>query len=84
MKSIIIFVGLAFTASAAAFAIPDPAPESDAPIVHSTFSFVEWVDSIFADPENALSPEEALTAFTSTASRKSTLYSKSRKEHTLT
>jgi len=73
MKSITIFVGLAFAASAAASALPAPAPESNAPIVHSTFSFVEWVDSIFADPENALSPEEAVAAFTaSSASRTST------------
>ena len=86
MKSITTFVGLAFVVSAAALATPAaaPVPESDAPIVHSTFSFAEWVDSIIADPENALSPEEAVAAFTSSASRTSTPYAQTRKETTLT
>ncbi|KAF1944803.1 hypothetical protein EJ02DRAFT_509979 [Clathrospora elynae] len=63
MKSFAILSGLALAAMVAAV----PAPDSEAPIVHSDFSFVEWVDTLIADPENALSPEEAIAAFTASS-----------------
>ncbi|KAF1845383.1 uncharacterized protein K460DRAFT_366272 [Cucurbitaria berberidis CBS 394.84] len=65
MKSAALFTTLAFAATAVAAASPAAAPvqEPEAAIVHSDFSFTAWVDSVIADPENALSPEEAVAAF---------------------
>jgi hypothetical protein len=50
---------LAFAAVATAI----PAGTSNADIIQSTFSFASWVDTIIADPNTALSPEEALEQF---------------------
>ncbi|KAF2708489.1 hypothetical protein K504DRAFT_503650 [Pleomassaria siparia CBS 279.74] len=74
MKSTTIFTGLTFVAGTAASAIPTPILGSEASIVHSTFSFVDWVNSIMVDSQTAPSPEEAIEAFTanSLASRMST------------
>ncbi|ORY17263.1 hypothetical protein BCR34DRAFT_597053 [Clohesyomyces aquaticus] len=32
-------------------------------MIHSTFSFAEWVETLISDPENALTPDEAVVAF---------------------
>jgi hypothetical protein len=37
-----------------------PAPEAE--IVHSDFSFSEWVETLISDPDHALTPEQALEA----------------------
>jgi hypothetical protein len=64
MKSTII-ASLLFAASA--YAGPAPAADQEAEIIHSNFSFQDWVDTLVADPSNALSPEEALAQFSAQA-----------------
>lgn len=60
VKAITAFGLLALSALGAA----TPTPESD--IVHSDFSFAQWVEDIIADPDTALSPEQAIQAHNAT------------------
>lgn len=46
---------LALAMAAAVTAAPAPSSET-------TFSFVQWVDDIIANPDTALTPEEAVAA----------------------
>lgn len=49
-----------FTASVVALALAVIA--AAAPTSQTTFSFAQWVEDIIANPETALSPEEAVAA----------------------
>lgn len=49
-----------FTASIVALALAVTA--APAPTSQTTFSFAQWVEDIIANPDTALSPEEAVAA----------------------
>ncbi|KAJ0335586.1 hypothetical protein COL154_004446 [Colletotrichum chrysophilum] len=51
-----------FTASMVALALAITTTAAPAPTSHTTFSFAQWVEDIIANPDTALSPEEAVTA----------------------
>jgi len=54
-----------YLVSMACFATAMPSAEStsEASIISSSFSFMDWVDTIASNPEVALSVEEAIAAF---------------------
>jgi hypothetical protein len=52
------FVALALAASVAAA----PAPAETAGTSGTTFSFASWVEDVIANPDHALSPDEAIEA----------------------
>lgn len=66
MKSFAIFA----TAALAAVVAASPTPQADTEIVHSTFSWAEWVENLIANPDTALSPEQAMAAFNSSITGK--------------
>ena len=49
MKSFTTVANLAFASTIMTAAVAAPASESTAPIVHSTFSWVDWVEKRIAD-----------------------------------
>ncbi|CAN9085239.1 unnamed protein product [Alternaria alternata] len=63
MKATTILATLSLAALGAAMPSPDSPPTDTSPYIKSSFSWVDWVDSLIADPSTALSAEEALAAF---------------------
>jgi hypothetical protein len=63
MKATTILATLSLAALGAAMPSPDSPPTGTSPYIKSSFSWVDWVDSLIADPSTALTAEEALAAF---------------------
>ncbi|KAL2141778.1 hypothetical protein VTI28DRAFT_2034 [Corynascus sepedonium] len=60
VKIALSLVGLAMAASVAA--APAPSAEASAAVTRTTFSFEAWVEDIIANPDTALTVDEALAA----------------------
>lgn len=56
-----------FTASVVALAMAAAVTAAPAPSSETTFSFASWVEDIIANPDTALSPEQAVAAANSAA-----------------
>ncbi|KAF2248080.1 hypothetical protein BU26DRAFT_565496 [Trematosphaeria pertusa] len=55
-----------FSLAALTAAIPAPDTTSDPQLIHSDFSFEKWVDDIMANPDTALTVDQALAAHNAT------------------